>query len=155
MANIKLARETAINNSLDLSSKFFGTYVYYKNPSYSESGAGGLNLTVQGFSTTSLIFGVEESLKYSIIDGTDLMLNIALGYDFGDTNQDVLASYYGASGTTFTTNGIDNGPWTYKTGIEIAQGLQNDLSLSAGYNLDGRGSDFKNHIISARVNWKF
>ncbi len=154
-ANIKLARDTSINNTLNLSNQLFGTYVYYKNPSYSESGAGGLNLNVQGFNTTSLVFGIEESLKYSITDGTDLLLNIALGYDFGDTNQNVLASYYGASGTSFTTSGIDNGPWAYKTGIEIAQELQNNLSVSAGYDLDGRGSDFKNHTVSAKVNWKF
>lgn len=154
-ANIKLARDTELNNILNLSSQLFGTYVYYKNPSYSESGAGGLNLNVQGFNTTSLVLGVEESLKYSIIEGTDLLLNVAFGYDFGDTNQDVLASYYGASGTTFTTSGIDNGPWSYKTGIEITQKVQNDLSLSLGYNLDGQGSDFKNHSVSAKANWKF
>lgn len=154
-ANIKLARNTALSNSLDLSNQLFGTYVYYKNPSYSESGAGGLNLNVQGFNTTSLVFGVEESLKYSMIEGTNLILNVALGYDFGDTNQNVLASYYGASGTTFSTSGIDNGPWTYKTGVEIAQELQNDLSVSVAYDLDGKGSDFKNHSVSAKVNWKF
>lgn len=154
-ANIKLARDTALNNTLNLSNQLFGTYVYYKNPSYSESGAGGLNLNVQGFNTTSLVFGVEESLKYSMIEGTNLILNVALGYDFGDTNQNVLASYYGASGTTFTTSGIDNGPWAYKTGVEIAQELQNDLSVSVAYDLDGKGSDFKNHSVSAKVNWKF
>ncbi|MDQ1327519.1 MAG: hypothetical protein QG641_802 [Candidatus Poribacteria bacterium] len=154
-ANIKLARDMALNNSLNLSNQLFGTYVYYKNPSYSESGAGGLNLNVQGFNTTSLVFGVEESLKYSMIEGTNLILNVALGYDFGDTNQNVLASYHGASGTTFTTNGIDNGPWTYKTGVEIAQELQDNLSVNVGYDLDGKGSDFKNHSVSAKVNWKF
>lgn len=154
-ANIKLARDTALNNTLNLSNQLFGTYVYYKNPSYSESGAGGLNLNVQGFNTTSLVFGVEESLKYSMIEGTNLILNVALGYDFGDTKQDVLASYYGASGTAFTTSGIDNGPWSYKTGVEIAQELQNNLSVSVGYDLDGKGSDFKNHSVSAKVNWKF
>jgi len=154
-ANVKLARDTALGNTLNLSNQLFGTYVYYKNPSYSESGAGGLNLNVQGFDTTSLVFGVEESLKYSMTEGTNLILNLALGYDFGNTKQDVLASYYGASGTVFTTSGIDNGPWSYKTGVEIAQELQNNLSVSAGYDLDGKGSDFKNHSVSAKVNWKF
>lgn len=154
-ANIKLARDTALNNSFNLSNQLFGTYVYYKNPSYSESGAGGLNLNVQGFNTTSLVFGIEESLKYAMTGGRNLTLNVALGYDFGDTNQNVLASYHGASGTTFTTSGIDNGPWSYKTGAEIAQELQDNLSVSVAYDLDGKGSDFKNHSVSAKVNWKF
>lgn len=154
-ANIKLARDMALSNSLTLSNQLFGTYVYYKNPSYSESGAGGLNLNVQGFNTTSLVFGVEESLKYAMTGGRNLILNVALGYDFGDTNQNVLASYHGASGTTFTTSGIDNGPWSYKTGAEIAQELQDNLSVSVAYDLDGKGSDFKNHSVSAKVNWKF
>lgn len=61
----------------------------------------------------------------------------------------------GASGTTFTTSGIDNGPWSYKTGAEIAQELQDNLSVSVAYDLDGKGSDFKNHSVSAKVNWKF
>lgn len=154
-ANIKLARDTALSNSFNLSNQLFGTYVYYKNPSYSESGAGGLNLNIQGFNTTSLVFGVEESLKYAMTGGRNLILNVALGYDFGDTNQNVLASYHGASGTTFTTSGIDNGPWSYKTGVEIAQELQDNLSVSVAYDLDGKGSDFKNHSVSAKVNWKF
>ncbi|DAB38334.1 MAG: hypothetical protein A2023_04500 [Sulfuricurvum sp. GWF2_44_89] len=152
---LKVAREIPLNNALSLSNELYGSYVYYKNPSYTESGAGGLNLNVQSFTTTTFIVGIEENLKYAFDSDTDFIGNIALGYDFGNTNQSVSASYAGASGTIFDTKGIDNGHWSYKAGVGVAQILQENLSLDLKYDLEGKGVDFKNHTVSAKMNWKF
>lgn len=152
---LKVARDISLNNTLNLSNELYGTYVYYKNPSYGESGAGGLNLNVQSFTTTTFIVGIEENLKYAFDSDTDFIGNIALGYDFGNTKQSVSASYAGASGTIFDTKGIDNGHWSYKAGVGVAQILQENLSLDLKYDLEGKGIDFKNHTVSAKINWKF
>jgi uncharacterized protein with beta-barrel porin domain len=152
---IKATREISLSDALSVSNELYGTYVYYKNPAYGESGAGGLNLDVKSFDTNTFILGIEENLQYALEKGTNLIGNIGLGYDFGNTNQSVSASYAGASGTVFDTKGIDNGHWSYKVGAGISQTLQDDLSLDLKYDLEGKGIDFKNHTVSAKMNYKF
>lgn len=152
---IKATRETSFDDALSVSNELYGTYVYYKNPAYGESGAGGLNLDVKSFDTNTFILGIEENLQYVLEKGTNLIGNIGLGYDFGNTNQSVSASYAGASGSVFDTKGIDNGHWSYKVGVGVSQTLQENLSIDLKYDLEGKGVDFKNHTVSAKMNYKF
>lgn len=152
---IKATREMSFNDALSISNELYGTYVYYKNPAYGESGAGGLNLNVKSFNTNTFILGIEENLQYVLEKGTNLIGNVGLGYDFGNTNQSVSASYAGASGSVFDTKGIDNGHWSYKAGAGVSQTLQENLSIDLKYDLEGKGIDFKNHTVSAKMNYKF
>jgi uncharacterized protein with beta-barrel porin domain len=55
--DLKLLKEQKINDSLLLQPMITTTYRYYKTPSYTENGAGVLNLNIERFSSSKLLVG--------------------------------------------------------------------------------------------------
>ena len=55
----------------------------------------------------------------------------------------------------FATKGTENDALIYKAGVGVAKRLNKATYLDFKYDLDGRGSDFLNHVVSAKFNYKF
>ena len=113
-----------------------------------------MNLQVDGFTSDSFVIGIESDFNYDINSNTKLVSNLALSYDFSNKAQTVNSRFTGG-GATFITEGIKNAPLIYNVGIGIATKLSKVTYLDFKYDLDGRGSDFLNHVISAKFNYKF
>ncbi len=151
---LKATRDIAINDFFNVKPAIVTSYTYYKNPSYSENGAGALNLDVKSFNSDSFVLGIESDFYYEIDSCTKLISNLALSYDFNNEAQTVNSSFQGG-GVAFSTRGIENEALIYKAGIGLAKKLKQNLYLDMKYDLDGRGSEYFNHVVSAKFNYKF
>lgn len=154
-AQVKVTRDYDINDKLTLVPAIKGALRYFKSPSYTESGAGAYNLSVDSVSTTQVLLGLAGNMKYKINDRTKFISNVALDYDFNNDAQSVNAYYQGTPGVVFNTSGIKNNALSYGLGLGISRELKKNLVLNIKYNLNGRGSDFINHSIQAKFRWRF
>jgi len=153
--DLKLLRDYRINDDLLVQPLISTTYRHFSSPSYSESGAGALNLDVNKFSSSELILGVGALAYYKLDDSSKLFANVNVGYDLKDDNNTVSSSYQGASGLSFQTDGIDNGRWNYDLGVGYEKNISELSNLSFSYNFQGEGSEYKNHVLSAKYTFKF
>lgn len=131
------------------------SYMYYYNPSYHEKGAGGLNLDVDSFDSNALVASLEGDLFYDLGSNFRLLASAAVGYDLIDDDTSVTSNFQGDNSVVFATDGIDNSPFIFKLGAGIAKNIQDNLSVDLKYDLDGRSSDYLNHVVTAQLNWKF
>jgi len=154
-AQVKVTRDYNINDKLTLVPAIKGAFRYFKSPSYTESGAGAYNLSVDGTSTTQALLGLAANMKYKINDKTKFISNVALDYDFNNDAQSVNAYYQGTPGVVFNTKGIKNNALSYGLGLGISRELKKNLVFNLKYSLNGRGSDFINHSLQAKFRWKF
>ena len=153
--DLRLLRDMQINSDTLLQPFVSTVYRHFKSPSYNEQGAGSLNLNVNNFSSSELIFGVGTLVHYKINDNSKIFSNINIGYDLKDDNNIVSSSYQGASGLSFETQGIDNGRWSYDLGLGYENSITELSNINFSYNFQGQGTNYTNHIFSAKYNYKF
>lgn len=153
--DLKLLRDYQINENLLLQPFVSTTYRHFTSPSYSESGADALNLEVNRFSSSEFIVGLGTLAYLKIDDDFQLFGNANVGYDVKDDNNIVSSSYEGASGLSFDTEGLDNGRWSYDLGVGVESNVTELSNISFSYNLQGEGSDYLNHVISAKYTFSF
>jgi uncharacterized protein with beta-barrel porin domain len=153
--DLKLARNIKLTDKFTLQPMLEGTYRHFTSPSYSESGAGALNLNVESFSSTELIVGGGAIAYYQLDEDSKLVGNVNVGYDLHDKQQSVTASYQGASGVSYDTNGIDNGPWSYDVGFGYERDIYELSNINVSFNRTGEGSDFTNNTVSMKYVLKF
>ena len=130
------------------------SYTWLYTPSYEESGAGGMNLSVDSFDAHSLVTALEGELAWSAATDVLVTARASLGYDLINDDAAVLSRFQGA-GASFVTQGIDNSPVVFTAGLGVAKHFTDRFSLNASYDLEGRGSDFLMHMLSCKLNWTF
>ena len=130
------------------------SYTWFYNPSFEETGAGGMNLSVDSFDAQALVASLEGDMIWSFNKDVEFMASASLGYDLVNDNTFVGSRFQGG-GAVFQTQGIDNSPVVYSAGVGLAKKFTDRFSLDAKYDLEGRGGDFMSHMVSAKLNWKF
>jgi len=153
--DIKLIRDYQVNNNLLLQPMISTTYRHFTNPTYSETGAGSLNLEVNKFTSTELLLGIGTMIHYKLDNDSKLVGNVKLDYDLHDNKQTVTSSYKGANTVSYDTSGIDNGRVSYDLGIGYEQDISDTTNFNISYNYQAEGSDFKNNTISAKFIYNF
>ncbi|RXK10519.1 autotransporter outer membrane beta-barrel domain-containing protein [Halarcobacter bivalviorum] len=153
--DLRLLRDYRVNEKLLLQPLVSTTYRHFESPNYSESGADALNLEVDKFTANELILGIGALGFYKLNENSNLFGNINIGYDLKDDNNIVSSSYQGASGLSFETEGIDNGRFSYDLGIGYENNINDLTNINFSYNFQGEGSDYTNHVISAKYTYKF
>ncbi len=154
MVQTSLQRELSLNEDLNIIPSMQLAYRYFKNPSYSESGAGGMNLNVESFSDNEVVLGLGSDIDYRYSSSTNLYGGVMGYYDFNNDAQSVVSSYQGASNVNFNTTGIKNASLTYGASAGMAQDFSNGFSLNIDYGVSAKTSGFINHAISAKLNYK-
>jgi hypothetical protein len=144
-----------IKDQLTFIPKIKFAYKYYNTPSYSETGAGGLNLNIAGYTTKEMLLGTGGLFSYKLNLSTDFEAYANIDYNFQNDRQTVSASFQGASDVVFNTDGIKNSAVTYNGGISINKNFKNNISLSIGVNIDRKTSGFTSRSIFAKYNIKF
>jgi uncharacterized protein with beta-barrel porin domain len=130
-------------------------YKYYHTPSYSETGAGGLSLNVNGYNTEEMILGTGGILSYAFDLSTDFEAYANIDYNFKNDRETVSASFQGAPDVVFETGGIENSASTFNGGFSLNKRMQNNVSLSLGVNVDKKTSGFTARSFFAKYNMKF
>jgi outer membrane autotransporter protein len=153
-ANAKVSRSYDINDEFKISPIVGLDYVRYHNPSYNETGAGGLNLHVDSFNENLLSAKVGSGFNYNIDNTSKVKFNIGASYDIVNNDDTVTASYAGNNASTFTTRGIKAPRFGYNAGVGYNKNITDTFSVNVGYNFE-RKSDFRNNQVEIKTNWKF
>lgn len=132
-------------------------YLYYDTEKFTETGAGGLSLTVdsQAMQVLDLGIGVDVKDDYDYGDGSIITPEFSVGYTYdviGDQVQ--TTSNFSGGGGAFETEGLTPAPSKLNLGLAVGYTDEDDWQLSASYDYD-RKSDFNSHSFFVRGAYQF
>lgn len=129
-------------------------YTRIKDKSYTEEGAGILNLSVDDRNAEEFIIGVDGKLVHKIDDNSNLRFNVGLGYDLINERASVTSVYAGAPGSSFVTHGLKPSPWIGKAGIGYVYKTEDETEITLSFDTEFR-DDFLNRTASVKARWSF
>lgn len=145
---LSLSEKTALTPSVRMD------YTWIRDQSYSESGAGLLDLNVNSRTTELLVFAVESKLSHSVNDQSTLLANLGVGYDVFNERAALTSSFAGAPGALFVTRGIDASAWLLRGGLGVAHMTRSGLEVTGRYDVELRDT-FVIQSASVKLNWLF
>ena len=105
-------------------------------------------------STDELILSIDGKVSHELSPSTDVTANLSLGYDALDAPSSITASFAGAPGSSFVTEGLDSSPWLQRAGFGIIKTTENGMEVSLRYDAEHRES-FLNQTASVKFRWDF
>lgn len=125
-------------------------YSYISNDSYTETGAGALNLHVKSQSSKQLVPMVSAKLTKDVSDGFSVTVNAGVGYDLINDRNSATSNYVGG-GASFVTEGLKSSPWLARTGAGLTYNA-GAYDLTLRYDREDRGGfDAQTASIRARM----
>ena len=121
------------------------TYINVKG--YSESGAGMLNLTVDGQTQNALLLHAGGKVGHRWNDEARLTAHLNLGYDVLAKQATVTSSFSNFSGSTFVTDGIKPSSTIIRTGVGYEIEKVDGTEIVTRYDLEKR-SGYTNKMLS-------
>ena len=122
----RLIKNMYLNENLLAIPSIKAMYTHMKNPSYTETGAGALNLQVDSFSTNNFNVGLGSDFEYKLTKNYTLLSTMMINYDIQQGNNVTTSSYAGNSNLSFTTQGMDNEKISYEVGLGIKKDFSDD-----------------------------
>jgi outer membrane autotransporter protein len=153
-AGVGLGRTYPLSGTTRITPSVRADYTWIKDKSYSETGAGLLNLDVASRSTEELVLGIDGKLTHALSDHTTLTANLGAGYDVINERASITAAFAGAPGASFVTNGLDASPWIGRGGLGLVHVMKNSTEITARYDVEAR-EDFSNQTASIKARWAF
>jgi autotransporter family porin len=129
-------------------------YSRIKDDAYSETGAGVLNLNVEGQAVEQMIWSADAKIRRQMDNGLALTANAGVGYDSINQRASTVAVFAGDPGASFTTYGLDTGPWVARAGLGLSKTTGNGMEISARYDAELRNG-FSNQTASVKARWMF
>ena len=158
-ARLKAGRDyyPAQSDTMRLTPFLSAHYLYYDTDSFTETGAGGLNLSVDNDAMQVLDIGVGIDLKddFEYGDGSIITPKLSVGYSYdviGDQVQ--TTSSFSGGGGAFETDGLTPAQSKLNLGLAVGYTDQDDWQLSASYDYDHK-SDFNSHSFFVRGAYQF
>ncbi|MGE0011272.1 MAG: autotransporter outer membrane beta-barrel domain-containing protein [Azoarcus sp.] len=151
---VGLARSYPLNAKTTVTPSVRADYTWIKDDSYLEKGAGLLNLDVDSRSTEELILSLDGKISHQVDTQTSLSANLGVGYDTLSKRTSVTASFAGAPGVAFTTEGISPSPWLARGGAGLTHMTAGGTEITVRYDAEYR-TDFLNQTASLKANWTF
>lgn len=145
------------HGSLVVTPTVSANYMHYSADSYTETGAGGANLTVDSDSLNMFEVGLGVDAKWDIenADGSRLMPSLGLGVrhdligdEFEATNQ------FAGGGTAFKVEGADPASTTFDAGLGVKYQSTSNWTLSADYNFEYK-SDYSANAGMVKAAFQF
>jgi len=127
-------------------------YTSIHDTSYTETGAGALNLNVASHSTTQLVYSADGKLTHTLSSGLKISANAGIGYDLYAKQAVINAAYAGAPGMSFTTLGITPSHWTSHGGFGLLKTTSSGMEVAARYDVEGR-TGYVNQTVSLKMRW--
>ena len=152
--DVKALKDFQMNNKLLLEPIIGATYKYIHTPSYKESGSS-TNLSVNSSNTKRLTTYLGTKAYYQLNETSTLNAKISLGYDVTHDDISTISAYSAAPNDKFTTNGIDNGRWSYLASIGYKKQITNQDDINFRYEYYGEGSSYHNNAVSFNYLHKF
>lgn len=128
-------------------------YAQLNSGGYTETGAGALNLSVQADRADSLIMSGGARLTEQLPSGSVIKASLVLGYDAKKSQESLTAAYQGG-GSLFTTDGLDQDPWSAEFGLSLARQITPASQLSFNYQAS-LAQAFLGQSASLKYRWSF
>ncbi|GAA0792262.1 autotransporter outer membrane beta-barrel domain-containing protein [Marinobacterium sediminicola] len=151
--NLELEKHYGLSDKANLAAILGAAYTYIDIDGYTETGAGALNLDVNGDSYSSLITSVGAELSYASSPNWLLITDASVGYDLLNERTTVTSAFTGG-GATFTTQGIKPDAWVYDVGLGSKYTTDSGTEITAQYKLHGR-ENFQEQTVSVNMRWLF
>lgn len=129
-------------------------YTRLQSPSYAESGAGDLSLSVQGKRSQALLLGVGTRFNYALTTTSQISTHVGASYDVINDRGDLVATYAGTPGQAFTAPGAARSAWLFKAGVSYRFQLTTEADISLRLDAEGR-SGFINQSAALKASWRF
>ena len=158
IAYAEAGRDYAIGGKATFTPSILAHYQHISVDDYTETGAGGLNLSVDNdnLDIFELGLGAEVSWDLEGANGADVRPAINAGYRHdlvGDEVQST-SSFAGAPAVSFATDGVEPAQGTFNVGASISYAMENNWEFTADYDLDIK-SDYDAHAAYLRAGYKF
>lgn len=156
-AYAELGKQVQKSQTLTLIPSASVEYTYFWSQDYTETGAGGANLRVEGESVDVLEFGANLTAQWSYqLENKAIFqpeISAGLSYDiFGDGIS--ARSTYVGGGTSFETQGADPAQLSIDLGLAASYSQNDQWDLRAEYDLEAR-SDYTAHTGMIRATYHF
>jgi uncharacterized protein with beta-barrel porin domain len=160
-AKLTAGREYVLDQSLIGSPRItptvFTNYLRYMPNSYTETGAGGASLSVEGKNLNLLEFGVNVQSKWDwqLANGGVLHPTLQAGYHYdvvGDNIQTI--SSFTGGGAAFGTQGIRPAQSTVNGGFGMTYQQDDAFSFTVSYNYEHK-ADYNSHAALVRLKYNF
>ncbi|MFG1419676.1 autotransporter outer membrane beta-barrel domain-containing protein [Xanthobacter sp. V0B-10] len=149
-AGAALRRSFAVTEALTLRPALRLDYLEVSAPGYRETGAGPLDLSVEGQTWRELDVGAELAAFYRLGGTLTLTARGSAGYDTLGTPGPLAATFAGG-GLPFLTPRLDVSPWLFTAGAGLTSAATETLDLGLQYDLQASPSGYLNQIGSLRL----
>ena len=132
-------------------------WTHFDPQSYTETGAGGLNQTVNGAALDKVELGAGVKAKWGWTDkhGNKAMPGLHAGYRFDLVGDKVEAtSAFTGGGGAFTSQGVSPARSSFNAGVSMVYETTSNWELQAGYDADLR-QDFISHSGTIRGTYRY
>jgi autotransporter family porin len=129
-------------------------YTWVREDGYRETGAGALNLSVQGRAAEQWIVGPDIRINHMLADTLVFTGDAGLGYDVINQTAQITSAFAGAPGAVFVTRGLSPAPWVTRAGLGITKITTRGWEIYARYDVEHRAT-FLNQTASARFRYLF
>lgn len=153
-AGIGYARNYPLGEQSNFTAGVRADYSWVKDEAYSETGAGALNLQVQGRTSDALVLAVEGKYTTTLRNGLQLQANLGVGYDALSERGSVMSAFAGAPTATFVTYGADPSPWQLRAGLGLTHKTASGMEVTGRYDAAYK-ADFLQQTVSVKVRWPF
>lgn len=149
-----LSRTIALGARTTLTPSLRADYARVRDEGYQESGAGPLNLSVQGRTAEQLLLGVDTKLGYRLDKRSSLSANAGIAYDALAKRDNLVAAFASVPDTTFIATGAKPQPWSLRGGVGYAYTTDGGTEINLRYDADVR-QGFLNQTASLKALWMF
>ena len=130
-------------------------YTLISDEDYREKGSASVEpllLDVESRDTDEMILSVDGKVIHKVSERLAVNANLGLGYDVLSERASLTATFAGAPGASFKTEGVDPDPFMIRGGLGISTDINDRLELSGRYDVETR-SEFVNQTASAKLRW--
>ncbi len=149
----ELTKTYSVNRKLSLGTSLRVQYVYLDIEGYTETGAGGLNLSVEGTNADSLVASIGGKLRYAVAANQNLTAHADVGYDFLADASSLISTYAGG-GPSFVIQGNSPDEIVYRGGLGYELINSVGLEIALRYRIESR-QDFMNHTGDISLRFPF
>jgi len=151
---VEAGHRFAVHDKVSLTPSLRVDYAVIRDNSYSETGAGALNLNVASHTTDELLLGGDVKFAYMISDTATFNASAGAAYDALQEQASSTSLFAGGSGAAFATRGINPPRWLGRGDANLTFRTASNMDVVVAYNVEGR-RDFLNHTGSVKLAWAF
>ena len=148
-----IARDLTLASGNVLTPSLRAEYSHLRDKAYTETGAGALNLKVDGQTFHELLVVADAAWTHTLESGASLTANLGVAHDV-HAKQDDLTSAYSGGGAAFGTSGIKPSATTARGGLGYNLNTAGGMKVNLHYNVEAR-SGYTAQGVSAKMDLPF